>query len=314
MSELPAELALCLETAQSAQHSLLVRLRALGLLAQTIDQAFTGSSSSLFSPSTVTQAMLARQRTLTTTEVTAIFTQISQILHDEIIPLLAQHQIRISPVELLADAAREWLQGYFNHRIYPLLTPLAVDPGHPFPYISSDSLNYLVLLQTGNSPGVGSGLLYARVKVPRYAVPRLVFLPSLDPVVPSQPTVRHLIWSADIVRYFSPHLFPGMTVTGLYQFHLLRATYHCASDVGAIQVKQQKFAPVARLDIEERIPQWLVRWLLEHLDVSTEMVVRCPIPLSIASLSDLADCVALVLGDSSSRADSNSSSQAPQMA
>jgi len=305
MYELPAELTLLLETAQAPHHTLSVRLRALGLLAQTIDAAFTEISERMSTLDGVRPATPTRQWPPTTAEVATLFAQISQIVRDQITALLEQHQICISPLEQLSAEQRSWVQAYFSHRIYPLLTPLAVDPGHPFPYISSDSLNYLVLLKATTNAGVGPGLLYARVKVPRHAVPRLVWIPPLAQGTSNLPAVRHLVWSADIVRYFSAHLFPGMTVTGLYQFHLLRAACACGEEGGPGQIKQQKFAPVVRLDIEERSPAWLVRWLLEHLEVTAELVVRCPMPLGIASLADLADYITPLLAQEKGKNEEN---------
>jgi polyphosphate kinase len=302
MFEPPHELAELLETAQAPQHPLPIRLRALSLVAQMIDQAFTNPDRTFAQqisfhyssnhpdklPSTPLLAFAA-------SDVAAIFVQINQIFREQIIPLLEQQQIYITPLEYLSDEQRNWLHNYFAHRIYPLLTPLAVDPGHPFPYISSDSLNYLILLQASATPDDGSGRLFARVKVPRRAVPRIVFIPAIPQAVNNPPVRCYLAWSEDIVRYFAAQLFPGMLVKGIYQFHILRAAYANDPNIHPETVRAQKSAAVVRLDIEEKIPGWILRWLLEHLAVPADVVVRCTAPLSITNLADLADAITALL-------------------
>ncbi len=297
-------LANLLETAQTTYYPLPTRLRALSLVTQTIDQLFTESERRLV-PVTPLDHLINHQDQprsplplpLAVADVTGIFEQINQIFREQIMPLLEQQHISLAPLEHLADEQRSWLQGYFTHRIYPLLTPLAVDPGHPFPYISSDSLNYLMLLQSANRTGVGSGQLYARVKVPRRAVPRIVPIPT-EPQTTDDPAARyHLAWSEDIVRCFAAQLFPGMQVRAIYQFHVLRAAQASGPDRHTKPGSEQKWAAVVRLDIEEKIPGWVLHWLLEHLEVPADMVVRCTAPLSMTSLADLADAVTPLLAN-----------------
>ena len=295
-------LANLLETAQTTDCPLPTRLRALSLVTQTIDHLFTESERNPV-PATPLNHLINHQNQphalpplpLAATDVAGIFGQVNQIFRKQIMPLLEQQHISLAPLEHLADEQHNWLQGYFTHRIYPLLTPLAVDPGHPFPYISSDSLNYLMLLQSVNRIGVGSGQLYARVKVPRRAVPRIVPIPT-GPQTADNSTVRyHLAWSEDIVRCFAAQLFPGMQVRAIYQFHVLRAAHAGTLDNHAELGGEQKWAAVVRLDIEEKIPGWILHWLLEHLEVPTDIVVRCTAPLSMTSLADLADAVTPLL-------------------
>ncbi|MFN8489220.1 MAG: hypothetical protein U0350_16680 [Caldilineaceae bacterium] len=296
MAELPPELARLLDTAKSPEPSLPTRLRALAWLAQIINRTIVEATVHQPGHYQIQQPHWTQEWALTTADVTNTFCQISQIVHKQIIPLLAKHQIVLTPIESILLEQRRWLQEYFINRVYPLLTPLAVDPGHPFPYISSDSLNYLVLLQAPTSPGLERPpLLFARVKVPRHAVPRIVHLPTPTALHNGDSETHNLVWCADLVRYFVDILFPGMMVTGLYQFHVLRAAVTADPEPDQTHIRQQKAAPVVRLDIEERAPRWLVRWLVEHLDVAADSVVPCAMPLELASLSDLADHVAPLL-------------------
>ncbi len=159
----------------------------------------------------------------------AIITALGQLSYDSIPARLEQKGLYIWPVKQLNAQQQDWLTNYFTHHIYPVLTPLAVDPGRPFPYLSSDSLNLLIVLQPPAEQRIISGPLYARIKVPRQVVPRLVPIPAIGMATAHiQPAAHFLVWSEEIIRYFADQLFPGMAVTAIYQFRLLRA--HITSD------------------------------------------------------------------------------------
>jgi polyphosphate kinase len=192
-------------------------------------------------------------------------------------PELVAEGIYVRSVAQLDDWQRDWLHQHFMARIYPLLTPLAVDPGRPFPYISSDSLNLLVELRRteqvspeGPAPDVARdqqvvdrNTLFARVKVPR-STPRLVAVPT-QPTSGFAPTVY--VCSADLVRFFVQHLFSGMTVRHVYLFRLVRGE-QClpgASAVGNARPRRQEDKPVVRLDVEQRMGAPVLNWLMEHL-------------------------------------------------
>ena len=101
--------------------------------------------------------------------------------------LSSEHHIEVHRPHELTTGQREYLRGFFRQQLYPMLTPLAVDPGHPFPFISSHSINLLVHL---SSPDLGIGpLSYARIKVPR--------LMSRFVSIPSTTKKRLYIWSED---------------------------------------------------------------------------------------------------------------------
>jgi polyphosphate kinase len=167
-------------------------------------------------------------------------------------------------VPQLDEWQREWLHGYFMERVYPLLTPLAVDPGRPFPYISSDSLNLLVELTRVDGP---RNNLFARVKIPRSSS-RLVAVPSHPehgPVSSFAPTI--FVCSADVVRYFVRHLFPGMPVRHVYLFRLVRGDHALpgTSTAQAKRLRRMEDTPVVRLDVEQRMGAPVLDWLMEHV-------------------------------------------------
>src|SRR5262245_59462225 len=139
-----------LRQAQRSDLSLTLRLRAISAMAQAIDRFCQGEvNGSTSAPSTgeplpVPQHLGSNELNAT---VLAQLQAATQLVNHQLIPLLRRQHILLPAVEQLGEQQRDWLFDYFKRRIHPLLTPLAVDPGHPFPYISNESLNLLVLLQ-----------------------------------------------------------------------------------------------------------------------------------------------------------------------
>jgi polyphosphate kinase len=208
-------------------------------------------------------------------------------------PELVAEGIFVRSVAQLDDWQRDWLHQHFMQRIYPLLTPLAVDPGRPFPYISSDSLNLLVELH--RIEGVRGGhlvdrnSLFARVKVPR-ATPRLVAVPSAL-ANDFAPTVY--VCSADLVRFYVHHLFPGMPVRHVYLFRVVRGERPLpgAASVNPTRLRRQEDKPVVRLDVEQRMGAPVLNWLMEHLHLPQYALAQHDRLFDWSCLSDL---VALV--------------------
>lgn len=275
-------------------------LSALARVAKTLDAAFQTQACSPHTHIVVDPWLgLAASSPYTaraTLDASAIIASLGQLICDPIPRRLEQNGLHIWPVKQLNAQQQDWLSDYFTRLIYPVLTPLAVDPGRPFPYLSSDSLNLLIVLQPPNEQQFSSGPLYARIKVPRQVVPRLVDVPGFGIPAPHIEHAEHfLVWSEEIICYFAGHLFPGMAVTAIYQFRLLRAQVNPGTTGMEPLPRQQKLAPVVRLDVEDGTPPRVLRWLLEHLDVPSDVVVRCARPLTVASLTDLAGRVATLV-------------------
>ena len=157
---------------------------------------------------------------------------------------LAQHGIVISTYEHLNEAEQQYLRGYYTENIFPLVTPQAIDPAHPFPFISNLSLNLLVSLRY---PGDTSASL-ARVKVPvGTGIPRFIRLEDRDTFVPLESVVAQ---NLDL-------LFPGMEIDGWEQFRITRNANtmpeeESADDLLALietGLRERKFAPVVRMAV-----------------------------------------------------------------
>jgi polyphosphate kinase len=208
-----------------------------------------------------------------------LIAEAGQLLREELLPELSGRGVTLLRVAQVDEWQRGWLHRYFMGRVYPLLTPLAVDPGRPFPHISSDSVNLLVELQR---PEKGParlrarrGEFFARVKIPN-TTPRLFCVPAYQghaAALDRGPCA--LISSADLVRYFVHHLFPGMPVRQVYLFRVLRADGRHEVDPNEMRRhRPHESGPVVRLDVEQRMPDPVLTWLMEHLQAPTHGILR----------------------------------------
>ncbi|MCZ7629101.1 MAG: polyphosphate kinase 1 [Microthrixaceae bacterium] len=190
---------------------------------------------------------------------------------------LAEAGIRFSTWSQLDDDDREWLAGEFSTRIFPVLTPLAVDPGHPFPYISSLSLNLGVLVRDP----VTSERRFARVKVPSL-LPRFVVMPDGERFVPVEQVIaEHL-----------DELFPGMEVTDSVAFRVTRnadltVEEEEADDLLAaieMELRRRRFGKAVRLEVEDDISTESLELIREELELDHHDVFAHAAPISLDGL------------------------------
>jgi polyphosphate kinase len=201
--------------------------------------------------------------------------------HDEILPALAKEGVDILRWDDLAQTEQEGLNRLFRRRIYPVLTPLVVDPAHPFPYISGLSLNLAVLVR---DPRTGS-TLFARVKVPP-------LLPRFLEASPSR-----FVPLEDVIAENLPQLFTG---TEIIQHHAFRVTRNQDLEVDEDiaedllqalerELLRRRFGPVVRLEVEESITAEVLDLLMTELGVDERAVYRVPGPLDLGGLDAIAD-------------------------
>lgn len=277
-STLPApvvEAAYLLEESRDQSCPLLERLRILGLLASTMDHYFSEHAPPLADS----------EQEETAAKLDPLLVQAYGDLNDSILPCLSEeYNIVIRRPHELDRPQLEYLRRFFRQQLYPMLTPLAVDPGHPFPFISTHSINLLVHL---SSPDLGTRpLSYARIKVPRL-MSRFVSVPSPD-------EQRLFIWSEDAVAGFLVELFPGMQIESVFLFRVLRAASgnrnHDELEAQSRGLRHQQLAsPVARLEVETAMPDSVVEWLASHLPVPLQRCFRSAGPLALFQLVDLAN-------------------------
>ncbi|MCU1462488.1 MAG: polyphosphate kinase 1 [Acidimicrobiales bacterium] len=203
-------------------------------------------------------------------------TQISTFLND-VVPALARSGIVLSDWATLDDDDREHMDRVFADRIFPVLTPLAVDPGHPFPYISSMSLNLAVSLR---NPASGDRR-FARVKVPPI-LPRFVVMPDGERFVPLEQVIAaHL----DV-------LFPGIDVESSWAFRVTRNADLALEEEEAddlllaveLELRRRRFGRAVRLEVEAGMPIEVEELLTRELELGADDVYRSPGPLELAGL------------------------------
>jgi polyphosphate kinase len=201
-----------------------------------------------------------------------------RIWHDELLPELAAARIQIADYAELGPAERRAVDERFDREVYPVLTPLAVGPGLPFPYISGLSLNLGLRVRDP----VNGEARFARVKVP----PRL---PRLIPVK------HRLVFIEDVIEAHIERLFPGMEIVETARFRVTRDADFSISDesddlIGAVeaQLRRRRFGHVVRLEVEEGAADRLVGELMEALEVGDRETYLVRPPLDFTMLWALA--------------------------
>ena len=274
-------------------HALPVRLRVLNMLTYALDMVYIHNLPALIEEARHDNAAATRVRSLTAVTM-QILNDAVETLRVEILPALEARGLFFRSVDECSTDARAWMRTIFAERVRPLLTPLAVDAGRPFPQISAHSLNLLAVVQQENSFDVDMPS-FARLKVPR-KVPRLIELGAAAASMNggnnhvAQAGPRTFVLSEDIVRAHVQELFPGVHVEGVYQFRILRGASprgaHGAEVVGRhAALARQKAWPVVRLDVEPDMPAYVLRWLLENMAATEAVVLRRVAPLGIGSLA-----------------------------
>lgn len=281
-----------LEMAEDPNLYLLERLNFLAIFASNLDEFFMVRVAGL------------KRRIATGLAVTSasglspqdVLTQISQEAHrlqerhaktfiSDIKPQLKEKGIKLVRWAALEDAEKASLSEYFQNQIFPVLTPLAVDPAHPFPYISGLSLNLAVVIRnkaTGKEH-------FARVKVPPL-LPRFVRIPGNTGVQ----DVR-FVPLEDIIGEFLGQLFPGMEVLQQHTFRVTRnEDLEVDEDEGENllvalekELLRRRFGPPVRLEVANDINPQVLELLIRELDINEEDVYHLPSPLDLTGLFEI---------------------------
>jgi polyphosphate kinase len=282
-----------LELAEDPNLYLLERVNFLSIFASNLDEFFMVRVAGL------------KRRIATGLAVTAssglspaeVLTQISQEAHrlqerhaqvfiEQIEPALRANGIRLVRWNQLDEQEKSALNTYFQSQIFPVLTPLAVDPAHPFPYISGLSLNLAVVVRNPQNEKE----LFARVKVPPL-LPRFVRIPGNSSVHDAR-----YVSLEDIIGEFIGQLFPGMEIL---QHHTFRVTRNEDLDVDEDEgenllvalekeLLRRRFGPPVRLEVANDINPEVLDLLMRELDISDEDVYKLPAPLDLKGLSEIA--------------------------
>lgn len=215
---------------------------------------------------------------------------LTRVIHDEIRPKLAYEGLAIVDYDQLAPADEEYLRDYFQRSVQPILTPLAVDAAHPFPFISSDALNLAVEVPDGHT----GKQRFVRIKVPDNR-PRWSVLPSHAGFVPLEQVIAN---NLDL-------MFPSTPPSAAYFFRVTRgaegerdpsadlAPEEPLVEPGSIirqvsdELKERRFAGVVRLQVDSEMPARMVQWIGRQLMIDAEDIYRTDTFLSVSDLLQL---------------------------
>ncbi len=275
--------------AKDERNPLLERLRFLNIFHSNLDEFFMKrvgglqrqhySSLDTLSPDGLTpedQLKLIRPKVLDLNE------EIRQLLNAELLPQLQNHGIWLLGWDQLTGQEQEWAKTFFRDRIFSVLTPMAVDPGHPFPLISNLSTSLAVSLQV---PGEDD-LLFARIKIPD-------LFPSWVRIPNTEPGIGRFISLLDIIRRHLDQLFPRMQIQNVMAFRVTRNA-DIDTDTEGVEdllelieeeVKQRRFAEIVRLEHGPNPDPWLLNFLLTELDLTADDIYENPGPLEYKNLS-----------------------------
>ena len=279
-----------LEQAVDPIHPLLERMNFLLIFSRNLDEFFEIRVAGMMeqldlgnesrSPDGLTPKQVLDQ--ISATAHAAIERQY-RILNQEILPKLREEDICFLRRGELTPAQSAWVRKYFQEQVAPVLTPISLDPAHPFPRLVNKSLNFIVTLE--GKDAFGRQIDLAVVPAPR-SLPRVVRLP--DELTGGKE--HHVMLSAIIHEHVSD-LFPGMTATGCYQFRVTRnADLALNEDVEDLakalkgELNSRRFGRAVRLEVTENCPQHIYDYLLDEFDLEEEQLYKVDGPVNLARL------------------------------
>jgi polyphosphate kinase len=283
-----------LAQARDERHPLLERVRFVAISETNLDEFFmirvSGLQQQVASelPNPVPDGMTPEEQLSRIHDHTEdFFAEQRRILGKEIFPALEEQGIRVVPHRELEAAEKRSLRERFAREVLPILTPLAIDPAHPFPHISNLSLNLLVVIEDGGHK------VMARVKVPN-TIDRFVRLPEESPDGKGRPEVR-LVRIEEVIAANLDELFPGKEVAASYVFQVTRnADFVIEEDEAADllqaiedEIEGRWFGQSVRLVVTEAMPEELREWLAMNLRIDEGSVYAVPEPIGLADLDEL---------------------------
>ena len=291
-----------LEEAEDHRRPLLERVKFLAIFATNLDEFFMirvsglrrqvsgGAGETPPDAMTPSEQMLAICR-----ELTAQLERYDLSWKQDVLPKLHEAGIHVLDYRDLEHREREALRQYFIREIFPTLTPLAIDPTHPFPHISNLSFNLAVVVND-----VDRGRCFARVKLPD-AFPRLVPVPAIEEPAPKEKglgatsKIHRFIWLEQVVADNLDLLFPGLDIVASYPFRVTRdAEVTIEEDeapdlITAVeeQLDLREFSSAVRLELDETTPPDVAEILTRNLQLPPYLVYTSDGPVGMAGIMEL---------------------------
>jgi polyphosphate kinase len=280
-----------LELTEDPTIPLLERVRFLAIFSSNLDEFFmvrvaslkakiergvTAPNSAGYTPKELLKIVLERTQELVRIQ--------AERFRDVIVPELAEHGIEFLKIDQLSQDERDHLKEYYNNRIFPVLTPLVVDPSHPFPYISGLSLSIGINIESSDDYDIS----FARVKVPSN-LPR--FIRTSDTT-----KIRFVLIDELIAEHLS-ELFPGVTLKDHFFFRITRnqdldLDEDETEDILETMEKEltrRRFGPPVRLEVDKVIHTQVLNELMDELQIESHDVIKYDSPLDLRSLNQIAD-------------------------
>ncbi len=209
--------------------------------------------------------------------------------HEQLVPALRNENVFFKTQTELTPEELQWIEGYFEEQVYPVLTPLAIDPAHPFPQLTNKALNILVWLDNPRTPEIEH--MMAVIPVPRI-LPRVLRIETGS-------SENSYVFLSDIVRMFAHRLFPGYTVRGAWGFRITRNSDLYIDEEEAdnllrkIEEELHKIrrGAAVRLEIREGVNEQLLANLLKAIHLPEEYVFRVNGPINLLRLTSVYDLV-----------------------
>ena len=279
-----------LAQAKDENHPLLERLNFLIIFSRNLDEFFEVRVASLMkqidlnsittAPDGIPNEVVLQQISENTHQ--AVQDQYDTLNH-VLLPQLENYGVKFIQYNNIQKKHLEWIKNYFFKQVQPVVTPISLDPAHPFPRLVNKSLNFIVTLE--GKDAFGRQIELAIVPAPR-SLPRIVRLP--DELTNGE---EHYILLSAIIQQHINDLFPGMTATGCYQFRVTRnADLTLAADVDDLAValkdelSSRRFGRAVRLEVASHCPDSINSYLLEQFDLDPQHLYQVDGPVNLTRL------------------------------
>lgn len=288
-----------LEQATNSSNPLLERLRFLCISSSNLDEFFEIRVAGLKQQVAFAAAQSGPDQMPPTEQLSAISASAHalvehqyRVLNEELLPLLADQDIHFLKRSQWNAKQAAWVRRFFNRDLLPVLSPIGLDPSHPFPRILNKSLNFLVSLE--GTDAFGRNSVIAIVQAPR-ALPRTINIPD------SHSGGGHeFVFLSSIIHAHVEDIFPGMRVTGCYQFRVTRNSDLFVDDeevddlLQALEgeLHQRRFGDAVRLEVASDCPNDMTGLLIREFNLLEQDVYRCNGPVNLTRLMAVPEMIA----------------------
>lgn len=283
-----------LAQAENTHVPLLERLKYLCIVSNNLDELFEVRIASLLANNhmeaePVEAPALSAALTIAAAECHRIVEHQYRVLNESVLPQLAKEGIYLLRDQDRNDAQRAWVKSYFEREVRPLLTPIGLDPAHPFPQVVNKSLNFIVELSGKDAFGRGTAI--AILKAPR-VLPRVIQLP---PELSKNGTAFCLLSS--VIHAHINDLFPGREVLAYSQFRVTRNSDLWVDEEEVKNLRQalqgelqsRNFGVAVRLEVAKNCPQHLSDFLLQQFSIDKSRLYAVDGPVNMVRLSEMID-------------------------